>query len=396
MFGDLCARCKGRLWCGLPKCPILESVKDYLPRLKIIGDSIFGASPPSIFVGRYGYPNVFAGPLVSENEESQVVSLTSNLYGKDLDYILRHTATLIRTAKRVNVRKLNVKIVETSQEIAMSEKPIDTEVWIEKKEINPSIDTFFHPTGPRVEPRKIDVVDNPSIPRKVDNIVEERIRANNAIVELYNYGFPVDYIQRILTAGLLGRDKKIVPTRWSITAVDDIVAKSIIEEVKKYQYIGEVEYYRNSFMGNDFHIFLIPGTWEYEVIESWLRGSLYSPKLSVTGEDYEPYEGRKDYARNITGAYYSARLATVEYLRFIRKQAKVLIYREIKPEYKIPLGVWVIRETVRNAFKKKPMKFDDLWSAVKFAEKYTEVKNWRKKSRVIHNIKFQKTLDNFT
>ncbi len=396
MFGELCARCKGRLWCGLPKCPILESVKDYLPRLKITKDSIFGLSPPSIFVGRWGYPDVFAGPLVSQDENSHVVSLTSNLYGKDLDYILRHTATLIRTAKRVNVRKLNVRIVEASQEIAMSEKPIDAEIWIAKKEISPSIDTFFHPTGPRVEPRRIDVIDNPSIPRKVDNVVEEKIKANNAIVELYNYGFPVDYIQRILTAGLLGKDKKIVPTRWGITAVDDIVAKSIIAKIKEYQHIGGVEYYHNSFMGNEFHIFLIPGIWEYEVIETWLRGSLYSPKSSVTGEDYEPYEGRKEYAKHITGAYYAARLSIVEHLRSIRRQAKALLYREIKPEYKIPLGVWVIRESVRNAFKNKPMKFDDLKSAIKFAEKFTEVKNWSEKSKIIYNIEHQKTLENFT
>ena len=393
MFGELCARCKGRLWCGLPKCPILESVKDYLPRLKITGDSIFGLSPPSIFVGRHGYPRVFAGPLISENEDSQIVSLTANLYGKSLDYIISRTSTLIRTARMVNVKKLNGKIVEASQDIAISEKPLDTEVWIRKISGGPSLDIFFHPTGPRVEPTKIDIVGNPVVPRKVDNIVDEKIKANDAVIELYNYGFPVDYIQRILTAGLLGRERKFVPTRWGITAVDSLIAERIIKEIKDYEKIGSVEYYANSFMGNNFHIFLIPGIWEYEMIETWLRGSLYSPTSYTMGEDYEPYEGRKNYAKNITGAYYAARLSVVEHLKLRKRQAKVLIYREITPEYRIPLGVWVIRETVRHAFENKPLKFESIDNAVKFAESRTKIKGWNKKSRIIYNLKHQCTLD---
>lgn len=394
MFGELCARCKGRLWCGLPKCPILEAAKNYLPRIKIGGDSLFGLSPPSIFVGRFGYPRVYAGPLVSENENSIIVADTSSLYGKNLDFILRNTSSLIRASMTINVKKIEGRIVDATQEIAMSLKPLDTEVKVEKINLSPNLDTYFYPTGPRVIPRRIDVVGNPDVPRKVDSVVEDRIKANEAIIELYKYGLSVDYLQRLLSSGILGRERKMVPTRWSITAVDDIITKSLLREVKHYESIDKIEYYFNSFMGNEFHILLIPGIWEYEMIETWIRGSLYASS-TFTGEDYEPYEGRKDYAENITGAYYAARLAIAEELYRRRKQAKVLIYREITPDYRIPLGVWVIRETVRDAFRRKPEILEDVDSAIREINKRTHVKNWTEKSKIIRNIRYQTTLDLF-
>ena len=40
----------------------------------------------------------------------------------------------------------------------------------------------------------------------------------------------------------------------------------------------------------------------------------------------------------ITGAYYSARLAVAEHLKRIRRQASAIVFREITPEYKIPMG----------------------------------------------------------
>ena len=394
MFGELCVRCKGRLWCGLPKCPILESAKNYLPRLKINPSDIFGTSP-SIFVGRYGYPNVLAGPLISQDEKPMLFFDTSLLYGKDLDYIVRSTSSLLRASVRVNVKKPAGRIVDATQEISMSTKPLDTEVKVERVKNTPTLDTFFHPTGPIIVPRKIDVVDNPAIPKKVDSAVDERLKANRVIVELYRYGFSVDYIQRLLSSGVLGFDRKLVPTRWSITAVDDIIAKDLMKRVKKYDTIGEVEYYSNSFMGNYFHILLIPGSWEFEMLESWLSGSVYSSSQTIVGEDYEPYEGRKKYAENITGAYYSARLAVLEHLERRRRQAKVIIYREITPEYKLPLGVWVIRETARHAMYSTPLKFSTLDESVRFVNEKVRNKKWSEKSKIIYILKKQRRIEDF-
>ena len=62
---SLCAKCKGRLWCGKERCPIL--VKFYSQtKVKPLIDSTYleGSSPPSVFIGRYNYPKVFIGPMI--------------------------------------------------------------------------------------------------------------------------------------------------------------------------------------------------------------------------------------------------------------------------------------------------------------------------------------------
>ena len=365
-----------------------------MPKLRISNQSIFGSSPPSIFVGRWGYPYVYAGPLVGEDRE-KIFTTTQELYGRPLQDILSLTSVLIRTSKKINVRKVTNKIVETSQEIAMSERAIDTEIWIEKAYNIPQVDEFFHPTGPRVIPRRIDIVDNAIIPKKVDMVVEEKLKAATAIIELYKSGYDVDYLQRLMSSGVLGRDRRLVPTRWSITAVDDISSKTLVREFKLYESINEVEYYFNEFMGNRFHIFLIPGIWEYEMIESWMRGSLYAGSWTVGVGDYEPYEGRKDYASRVTGAYYAARLAVAEHLYNRKRQAKVLIYREITPEYKLPLGVWIIRESVRHALHARAFKFENVEDALNYAGKNMHIKEWWKKSKIIFNLRYQRKLEDF-
>jgi len=189
-------------------------------------------------------------------------------------------------------------------------------------------------------------------------------------------------------------NKKLVPTRWTITAVDDMISKRLIKEVKMNNTIDQVEYFYSSYLGNSFHIFLIPDIWSFEMLETWVKGAFYA-SANVVSEDYEGYEGRKDYASNITGAYYSARLAVLEHLKKIGKQASVLIYREVSPEYSIPLGVWLIRETIRNAMRSKPILFENMKMAVQYAMNNTLMKNWNEKSQILKLLNTQKKLTDF-
>ena len=57
---------------------------------------------------------------------------------------------------------------------------------------------------------------------------------------------------------------------------------------------------------------------------------------------------------NIAGAYFAAKLGVSEYLLKNKIQSGVLIFREIRPEYAIPVGVWQVREGIREAMKQKP------------------------------------------
>ena len=64
------------------------------------------------------------------------------------------------------------------------------------------------------------------------------------------------------------------------------------------------------------------------------------------------------------GCYYSAKMAVLEALDRIGRQAGAFILREAYPGY-VPLGVFNVRENVKNAMKEEPLIFNDLKDALK-------------------------------
>jgi hypothetical protein len=128
-----------------------------------------------------------------------------------------------------------------------------------------------------------------------------------------------------------------------------------------------------------------------------LNGDTRSIKPQII-TDFEFYDGRKNYTSNITGAYYAARKEVCEYLYRIGRQARVLIFREVRGGYVVPLGVWVIRETVKNAMNAtQPMILDNFNDAVANMAKgfMVDLKYWKKSSKIINFIKTQQTIDSF-
>ncbi|MCK4428951.1 MAG: hypothetical protein KAU95_01140 [Candidatus Aenigmarchaeota archaeon] len=87
------------------------------------------------------------------------------------------------------------------------------------------------------------------------------------------------------------------------------------------------------------------------------------PSISV---EHEGCYGRTKYAISQSGGYYAARFAVVENLCKMKRQARALVIREVHEGYVVPVGVWEVRETIRNAFKQKPDKFTNLNELFKF------------------------------
>ena len=111
-----------------------------------------------------------------------------------------------------------------------------------------------------------------------------------------------------------------------------------------------------SHLGNYYSVVMMPDSvWSFEMIESWYAGD---GKMAV-GADYEDARGLDHYP-SIAGAYFSARLAVAEHLSRRRRKASALVLREIHPEYVMPVGVWQIREGVREAMKKPARTFDGI------------------------------------
>ena len=53
----------------------------------------------------------------------------------------------------------------------------------------------------------------------------------------------------------------------------------------------------------------------------------------------------------------------------IQKQSGVIIFREIQPNYAVPVGVWQVREGIRKAMKSIPQETHSLNEAIDLATK---------------------------
>nr|CBH37091.1 conserved hypothetical protein, containing DUF650 and DUF651 domains [uncultured archaeon] len=382
----LCITCKGsRLLCGRKTCPLLAALKKRTEFAKLADTKEFFGPSTSVFVGWRGYPVVGVGPMTileGKAYDAELGRLEDPsewfAHGLGMEEIVELRSSSLR-AKRGETVTSRTNFVSDMAELALAKQPVDVELTFKSKPtFNLSFSDVTRPTGASVTVEKMNVTENPKIPKQVESIVSDELRAVESAKELYDLGLDVYKVAEILSAGTLGlhRDKKMVPTRWSITATDDLIFKKLATQLKEYPVIDSYYVYESSYMDNHFQILLIPTLFEYENFEAWFPGSVWNDasfQRPVIVEDYEGFKGRKQYAEE-GGGYYAARLAVAEALHKMRRQAGVIVFREIHPSYFIPLGVWVVRETVRAAFRNRCVKFETKTEALKYIDSLLQAK----------------------
>ncbi len=403
---DRCVTCKGgKFLCGRTRCPLVVKLKSYLNTVPLLrGTDLDGASPPSVFVGRIGYPYVYAGPLVPPvHEDTSLYDLPELWFGKSIDEIVGFRSLLVRGKHRVHVKKFEEagKIMDRTRELALSLGPVDVELTLKKK---PTRRLFFdnevQPFGPSALVRDMKVSTS-----RWDHQIERAygdtdLKAAEAVNTLYEKGVLVTKIQRAFSFGALGLkdNRRLVPTRWSITAVDSIISKDMIEKIKTFPEINEYRIYESNYLDNMFEILMAPGAWSYEAMEAWYPGTVWNPrgKHVVLFSDWEGFDGRTTYAR-IGGCYYAARLAVGELLTKERRQASVVVLREAHPGYILPVGVWQVRENVRNAMRQEPLKYETLEEALaRISSRFQiSLEKWIDRSKLLKEALFQKKITEY-
>lgn len=344
----------GKLAKGISEKEAARKLRDVMPNMERKKE--FKGSTPSVFIGSHSYPNVNTGLLSPQHPgDSKLMDSPKDWYeeGYSVEKVASLRTSLVNSKKQIDVKEKDNFLTNT-REVAMARDPVDIEVSLEKRPGSSVSAGRVKPVSASGDVERFDLTENPSVEKKVEDLFYDRdAKAETAVKELSDKGIDNYKIQQSLSTGMLGEEenRKLVPTRWSITASDDMISKQIRSRVKNYQQLGQVEYFKNSYVGNDFHIFLIPGRWEYELIELKRPGSVWNAaKNTYIAQNHEGFGGRTEYAEQTAGAFYAARLGVLEHLVNRKRQCKVLVVREVKPEYWAPLGVWIIRETVRNAF----------------------------------------------
>ena len=355
-------------------------------------DSLDGASPPSVFVGSYGYPKVSVGPMVPPMHGDTTLLDSPELWvGKSLEEIVNFRLSLIRGIKNIPINEPNGRYIENLHEVAMSSRPIDSELQFYK---NPkpvaSIDGESAPFGPvgEVESAKFSSTSSDkSIQRAY---YDHDLKAQDAVVSLYNRGIEISKIQKCFSVGMFGKKRKLVPTKWSITATDNIIAESLVSEILEFDLIDSCRVFSHDHLGNLFSVVLFPHRWLFENQEAWHTGNGIG-----FGSDIEDAKGI-DHPPVTAGAFFAAKLGVAEYLLEKKCQASALVLREIRPEYAVPVGVWQIREAIRSAMKNEPYIAENFDDGVTFAAKRMSVSKseWLSKGDMLSMLK-QKSISDF-
>jgi len=369
--------------------------REYLSRYGNLFSSNFisGSSPPSVFVGSYGYPKVSVGPMLPPiHGETTILDSPEAWLGKSLEEIVNYRLSLVRGIKNIPVSNPDGKYIESLQEVAMASRPIDSDIEFLKNTIPvTSIDGESPPFGPLGEVKSAKFSNSTSDKNIQKIFYDKDLLAQDSVLELYNKGIEITRIQKCFSIGMFGKNRKLVPTRWSITATDDIISKSLISEIMQFDIIDSYEVFSFNHIGNFFSVIIFPSRWMFEMQEAW-----YDQQGNIGfGSDFEDGRGLDHYPVT-AGAHFASRLGVAEYLFKNKVQAASLVLREIRPEYAVPVGVWQVREGIRMALKQKPTLVSSFEEGLDVACKRLSIdkREWLAKSN-LQKARKQKSISDF-
>ena len=358
-----------------------------------------GTTPPSVFIGTYNYPKVFAGPLLAPSYEDSAIMDNPEAWVNNSttqQEIISYRLNLVRGKQTIGITDLENNYIEKLQEISMASKSIASEAEFNKKPRGMTFSAENAPHGPSAVLKKFDI-DNVKWDHQLEKTYYDTdLKAADAVEILHDKDIPFSQIQKAFSVGTMGvkDNRKLVPTRWSITAVDTTIADRLLDKVKYYSQLDTYRVYEFSSLNNYYAILEIPSPWQYEWMEAFLD---INGKGMMIFTDYESNKGKKEYSR-VGGCYYTAKMAILEQLERDKLQAGCIVFREADENY-IPLGVFNVRENIRHAMSSPYKEFETLTNALDYIETKLKltVKDFRMAGDLLDDIikHRQTTLDQF-
>ncbi|MEW6748137.1 MAG: Nre family DNA repair protein [Candidatus Micrarchaeota archaeon] len=322
-----------------------------------VGEKLDGSSPPSVFIGAWNYPRVYVGPMIAPYEGDTAILDTPESWipgKKSQDDIIKFRLDLVRGKHLVNVKDVENRMVGKLQEISLAESSVESEALFKHKPKGLSFDEEHQPYGPSASLRQFDI-GNVKWERHLEkSYYDTDLKAADAAVSAYESGVLFSQIQKAFSTGTMGmkRNRKLVPTRWSITAVDSALADHLYDEVRWMDVMETYQVYEFSSLNNYYAVILLPTPWQYEWIEAFIH---ILGKEEMVFADHEELKPKKEYS-SVGGCYYSCKFAVLEALKKMDKQAGAIVLREAYEGY-VPLGVFNVRENVRSALKQPHREF---------------------------------------
>ncbi|MBD3210876.1 hypothetical protein GF318_05855 [Candidatus Micrarchaeota archaeon] len=323
-----------------------------------VGEKLDGSSPPSVFIGSYGYPKITVGPMLTPaHGDTLVMDSPEEWIPRKLgqEDIIRFRLGLVRGKQAVGVKELDNRLVRDLQEISLAAKSVESEAQFHHRPRGVTFNEEHQPFGPSAALDRFGIGNVKWDMQLEKAYYDTNWKAGEAVPELFKKGLPLSQMQKAFSTGTMGigKNRRMVPTRWSITAVDTMLANFLYDRVKYHDAIENYRVFEISSLNNYYAVILTPTPWMYEWIEAFIH---IMGKEEMVFADQEWTRGKTEYS-SVGGCYYSCKFAVLEALERMKKQAGAIVLREAYEGY-VPLGVFNVRENVRNAMKQSPREFD--------------------------------------
>ena len=344
----------------------------YIPS-QDVGKELDGSTPPSVFIGSWNYPKIFAGPMIApQHGDTGIMDRPESWIPekKSQEEIIRYRLNLIRGKREVKVTDLGGRFSEMLRDISLSNSSIESEAQFIKAPKGMSFSDEHTPFGPSAPLERFEIGNARWDPDLEKVYFDGDLKAADAVEDLHQRGLPFSSIQKAFSAGAMGTKKRrrLVPTRWSITACDSTLGNRLLQKVRDYDPIDCCQVREFASLNNYYAVLLLPTLWQYEWMEAFLR---IMGNEELLFSDFETNGGKRGYSR-VGGCYYSCKMAVLEALARERSQAGAIILREAYTGY-VPLGVFNVRENVRNAMHQKPLEFEDMKAALGYVSTKLEL-----------------------
>jgi hypothetical protein len=329
-----------------------------------LGKELDGSTPPSVFIGSWNYPKVYAGPMIAPLHGDTAIMDAPESWipeRKTQEEIIGYRLNLVRGKQTIKVTDLQNRLVGKLQDISLAASSIDSEAQFESVPKGTTFSDEHAPFGPSAMIERFNI-GNARWNSELEKVYyDEDLKAAEAVTDLHSKGIPFSSIQKAFSVGAMGsgRRRRLVPTRWSITACDSSICRSLLKEVRNYDLIDCCQVHEFSSLNNYYAVLLLPMEWQYEWMEAFLH---ILGREELIFSDYERNSGKKGYS-SVGGCYYACKMAVLEQLARGRRQAAAVVLREAYAGY-VPLGVFNVRENVRNAMIQSPTEFEDMNTAM--------------------------------
>ncbi|MGL4670011.1 MAG: Nre family DNA repair protein [Methanobacteriaceae archaeon] len=364
-----------------------------------VGKDLEGSTPPSVFIGRWSYPKVYAGPMmVASQGDTSIMDSPEDWIPqeKEQSEIIKYRLNLVRGKQLISITDLENPFVEKLQEISLASKSIDSEASFGNTPRGSSFNEDSTPHGPSGIIKKFDIDEVRWDKQLEKTYYDTDMLAKDAVMDLHSKNIPFSNMQKAFSVGAFGtkNNRKLVPTRWSITACDTTIANELLNKVRNYPIIDTFRVYEFSSLNNYYFIILMPMEWQYEWMEAFIK---ILAKEELIFSDYELNSDKKEYSR-VGGCYYTCKMGLLDHLSKRKEQAGAIVLREAYSDY-VPLGVFNVRENVKYAMEKPFKEFETLKDCLKYGESQLKIpiSRYVKKSDLLKELlqSRQTTLDAF-